>query len=663
MTVNEAQLRRLAAGPSKGIGGASVKSQWMLATDDTLAAIEAPGYFNSQVDQLVVGDQIFVSANLAVAPTTQTYVVSAKTQTTVTVRQSNEEWSFHTRDAAVAAIASGLMPKANFVYYIQGEQYIGAAGASALPGLPGLLPVAPARRAHWGVDDLLGVECEVVASGGMSDATTCRTKLPPLVIFVSGQSNAENLDAADAATRAPLPRRVRHWSYYGSGIASDEAATNFVGEWIAGSKRTASDPVLYMSWGRGIAEAAAEEYPDRPIYILSVAKGGLSIAQWIDGAAHPRMMTAIRNNVPVALAAIEDETGWPVEAVDVFGWRHGESDYLSSTYRSQFDTFMDQLWDEDWFRRSTPIVMSGMPRFGASWEPGNKNIMECVAAEPEHRVFVDPGFLPIEYWYGPTYVHMTNGGYRLSGRAAWDALQGRGGVRPNHRIVYDSVTGRMLFGDGRPGGHEFTFAKNQNDTTSVAISNNDTGAATIASLLWAAGLTADAQIAAGDGAIGQIQVFGDGRMQVRHDGIGNLDIQHDREAGLIRWIHSGQVVLSVSSSGLLTGIAITQSAADATAGRLIKVGDFGLGGQSSPLIADLDAASIPGGMKYRYDTAASPTPTTGTLPSGAAASGWVETVRFDGGTLLMVLTENASALRTWRRRRTGGTWGAWQGPT
>ena len=51
-------------------------------------------------------------------------------------------------------------------------------------------------------------------------------------------------------------------------------------------------------------------------------------------------------------------------------------------------------------------------------------------------------------------------------------------------------------------------------------------------------------------------------------------------------------------TGAITGTAVTQTATDTTAGRLLKVGDFGLGSVTEPLITDFTAELVPG--LYRY---------------------------------------------------------------
>ena len=49
-----------------------------------------------------------------------------------------------------------------------------------------------------------------------------------------------------------------------------------------------------------------------------------------------------------------------------------------------------------------------------------------------------------------------------------------------------------------------------------------------------------------------------------------------------------------AASGMATGAALTQSVGDATVGRLLRVGDFGIGADAGPLVADLDAHALSG---------------------------------------------------------------------
>ena len=116
--------------------------------------------------------------------------------------------------------------------------------------------------------------------------------------------------------------------------------------------------------------------------------------------------------------------------------------------------------------------------------------------------------------------------------------------------------------------------------------------------------------------------------------------------------------------GTLTGTAVTQTATDATVGRLIKVGD---GGMLGPLVAapsniGVTDNSIPRGAWYNAAT----TDVTAGLPTNLASSAnsyLFHHRRVDSGEAQMLLNEFASAdvdRTIWFRRRTGGAWGNWK---
>jgi hypothetical protein len=68
-----------------------------------------------------------------------------------------------------------------------------------------------------------------------------------------------------------------------------------------------------------------------------------------------------------------------------------------------------------------------------------------------------------------------------------------------------------------------------------------------------------------------------------------------------------QLPLGVTVNGLIDGTAVTQSETDATGGRLLKVGDFGMGASLQPYLADLNAADR-GGIYGYSDTSANVPP-------------------------------------------------------
>lgn len=109
----------------------------------------------------------------------------------------------------------------------------------------------------------------------------------------------------------------------------------------------------------------------------------------------------------------------------------------------------------------------------------------------------------------------------------------------------------------------------------------------------------------------------------------------------------------------LSGDAVTQSPIDATAGRLLKTGDFGLGAVQAPDIPDLDDPTLPGGA-YRTLQA-----TPGTYPAGAGTLGHVLVLKHEAGSgfqFFLPVGDSASADRIFSRvyDPAAGTWRAWQ---
>ena len=106
---------------------------------------------------------------------------------------------------------------------------------------------------------------------------------------------------------------------------------------------------------------------------------------------------------------------------------------------------------------------------------------------------------------------------------------------------------------------------------------------------------------------------------------------------------------------------VTTSQTDTTAGRLLKVGDFGLGAATAPVLADLDSGTIRPGF-YRTDSA-----TLGVFPPGANLFGHCLVEGYSSGALKQTFQSIGAAGNTaasnmpWVRRRSDGTglWTEW----
>lgn len=120
-----------------------------------------------------------------------------------------------------------------------------------------------------------------------------------------------------------------------------------------------------------------------------------------------------------------------------------------------------------------------------------------------------------------------------------------------------------------------------------------------------------------------------------------------------------------AATGLATGAAVTQSATDATPGRLLRVGDFGLGG-NLPLRLNIGVtdSSLPTGI-HAYDTTAGSSGgpahvTRGTLIHARRTGGGGETQ------LMVVEAGNGAAAivagMVLTRSRVAGAWSDWRWP-
>ncbi len=125
---------------------------------------------------------------------------------------------------------------------------------------------------------------------------------------------------------------------------------------------------------------------------------------------------------------------------------------------------------------------------------------------------------------------------------------------------------------------------------------------------------------------------------------------------------SGQLGLSVagvqraaigptglSVDGRITGTAVTQSAVDGSAGRLLKVGDFGIGGAPAAWpTADLNDTTVPSGVYYSTSALNQP-----------AGAGWI-IQHANGNANLTQFFHSISAPGAVRMRvKSGTSWTAW----
>lgn len=129
---------------------------------------------------------------------------------------------------------------------------------------------------------------------------------------------------------------------------------------------------------------------------------------------------------------------------------------------------------------------------------------------------------------------------------------------------------------------------------------------------------------------------------------GEADFSIKTSAGGAGWT----TALRLSAEdGRASGAAVQSDPLDATPGRLLAVGGFGLGAMAAPVAADADAALTGGSFAM-----ALPAPGT---PAGATGAGLLTVAAQGAGEAVQRLHETATG-RVWRRARSGGIWQGWR---
>lgn len=121
----------------------------------------------------------------------------------------------------------------------------------------------------------------------------------------------------------------------------------------------------------------------------------------------------------------------------------------------------------------------------------------------------------------------------------------------------------------------------------------------------------------------------------------------------------------LSNTGLqldvaLTGTAVTQTNIDTTSGRLLKVGDFGLGdpGNAGSLLTTPGAADALRG--WRLDRVAGSAVLTVGGPAEAASGGTFMTIGYSANNQVQLFMEVAAPGRMWQRHFSAGNWQPWR---
>ncbi|MBN2628948.1 MAG: hypothetical protein JXR75_00245 [Rhodobacteraceae bacterium] len=131
-------------------------------------------------------------------------------------------------------------------------------------------------------------------------------------------------------------------------------------------------------------------------------------------------------------------------------------------------------------------------------------------------------------------------------------------------------------------------------------------------------------------------------------------------ANVMAFVTGGGDRLTLSSTGavlngLLTGTAVTQNPTDMTANRLLKVGDFGVGSSSPPLLNNIDRFDLAAGI---YLVSAGTT--LGTLPNESTTADVVMVLRPAANQTTQLLSMPNDGKTYIRKSMAAASWGPWR---
>lgn len=233
------------------------------------------------------------------------------------------------------------------------------------------------------------------------------------------------------------------------------------------------------------------------------------------------------------------------------------------------------------------------PQEGMVWALGASPTGQWVNHPAELAAFVNGGWLFITPAPGWQATDTSDGAVKVWSGSAWAmptgaALKNIDGIGIN--ASYDAFNRLVIASEASLFNH---------DGMGHQIKINKAASGDTASLLFQTGFSGRAEMGTTGADDFAIKVSSDGA-------VWNTGLSFDATSG------QAQAPSGIEVIGLITGTAVTQTDVDSTAGRLIKVGDFGIGANAAPFINDLDATNIPFG---NYQTKAGAT--LGTFPTGS----------------------------------------------
>jgi hypothetical protein len=362
----------------------------------------------------------------------------------------------------------------------------------------------------------------------------------PLVVAVSGQSNPANV--RDYVWQPES--NVYVWNATGTALGTAFA--------VADSTKI-SFPVSF-------ANEIARQNPDRSVFVVTGARPGRAIVNWLPGAPDEDVYALLKTRVEAALSSLSAST------IDRFVWWQGESDAAApSAYETNFEAVVARLRGETWFPYNTNITIMGIVSAainGSSiYRDMNLILQRCASKDPQQRMFfytvgatipiIDPTGATGD-WFDTLHVNAV-GTFKTGTAAAKKSLSGGGGYAGNG-LWKDQETGNFGLGPSSLAGQLLDVRKDANSAAMIRAANLDTGASADTGYL---ALCANGSL--------DIRAYGttqSGRAQIAWSGATSLDIKANNAAGGLRFFigsTSENMRLSTTGLNLLSGVLFLNS--------------------------------------------------------------------------------------------------------
>lgn len=357
----------------------------------------------------------------------------------------------------------------------------------------------------------------------------------PLLIVVSGQSNPANVRDYAWQPESNL------YPWNATGVA---LGTGF----MQADNTKISVPVAFSN-------EFAKQFPDRSVFVVTGARPGRTIANWLPGAPDEDVYALLKTRVEAAMSVLG------VNTIDHFLWWQGESDAAApSTYEADFEAVVARLRGETWFPYNTNVTIMGVVSAainGSSiYRDMNLRLQRCAAKDAQHRMFfytpgatiptIDPTGVAGD-WNDVLHVNGP-GTFKVGTAAAKKTLAGGGGFAGNG-LWKDPETGNFGLGPSSLAGQLLDVRRDANSAAMIRAANLDTGNSADTGYL---ALCANGSL--------DIRAYGaaqSGRAQIAWSGATSLDIKANNAAGGLRFfIGSAAENMRLTTTGLnlLSGV-------------------------------------------------------------------------------------------------------------